>query len=304
MSRRVVPLVCLLAACADDPPSFALAEALACDAGDVLAAEGGLHAHLLAADGTDDSGVATFDYAPGRPLEARVTGRYDLVSGDFDWERTFEGYWRTAERVEALHRIAYGRAPDAEEKALALRYLEPAGAPPYVKAIRHYARGVALASKGDAAGARAEAGSIGRIAAETDWSTMDAWGVPALPVLQVAQGVVEARAAQAEGNGSAELAMWRKAAEVEATIPYMEPAYWYYPVRQSLGAALLKAGQVEEAEKEFNAALEDARGSAWALYGLEQAAKARGDTAAQSRAAAELARAWRGDPSLLSLDRL
>ena len=65
-----------------------------------------------------------------------------------------------------------------------------------------------------------------------------------------------------------------------------------------------KAGEVKAAEKEFTAALEQARGSAWALYGLEQAAKARGDAAAQSRAAAELAKAWRGDPSLLSLDRL
>jgi tetratricopeptide (TPR) repeat protein len=185
-----------------------------------------------------------------------------------------------------------------------LAMAEPASAPPYVKAIWHYARGVAQAAKNDAAGARKEAEAIGRIASETDWSTMDAWGVPALPVLQVAEGVVLARAAQAEGNGPAAVAMWRKAAEVEDTIPYMEPPYWYYPVRQSLGAALLEAGQVEEAEKEFNAALEDARGSAWALYGLEQAAKARGDTAAQSKAAAELARAWRGDPGLLSLDRL
>ncbi len=185
-----------------------------------------------------------------------------------------------------------------------LAMAEPAGAPPYVKAIRHYARGVALAAKGDAAGARKEAEAIGRIAGETDWSTMDAWGVPALPVLQVAEGVVLARAAQAEGDGPAAVAMWRKAAEIEDTIPYMEPPYWYYPVRQSLGAALLGAGKAEEAEKEFEAALEDARGSAWAIYGLEQAAKARGDTAAESKAAAELAKAWHGDPGLLSLHRL
>jgi predicted Zn-dependent protease len=84
----------------------------------------------------------------------------------------------------------------------------------------------------------------------------------------------------------------------------MEPPFWYYPVRQSLGAALLKEGQAEEAETEFNAALEKARGSAWALYGLEQAAKAKGDAAAQSKASAELAKAWQGDPALLSLERL
>ena len=83
----------------------------------------------------------------------------------------------------------------------------------------------------------------------------------------------------------------------------MEPPFWYYPVRQSL-AALLKNGHSEEAQKEFNAALERARGSAWALFGLEQAAKARGDAAAEGKAAAELAKAWRGRPQLLTLERL
>ena len=31
----------------------------------------------------------------------------------------------------------------------------------------------------------------------------------------------------------------------------MEPPYWYYPVQQSLGAALLQAGRADEAEAGF-----------------------------------------------------
>jgi len=42
----------------------------------------------------------------------------------------------------------------------------------------------------------------------------------------------------------------------------------------------------------------------WALYGLKEAAKAKGDAAAEAKAADELAKAWRGDPSLLTLERL
>ena len=168
----------------------------------------------------------------------------------------------------------------------------------------HYARGVALATEKDIAGARKEAEAIQRIAAETDWSTLDAWAIPARPVLDVAQGVVLARIAQAEGDNGAAIGHWRKAAETEDTIPYMEPPFWYYPVRQSLGAALLKDGIPEEAEKEFSSALDHARGSAWALYGLEQAAKAKGDAAAESKAAAELTKAWRGNPGFLNLERL
>lgn len=188
------------------------------------------------------------------------------------------------------------------DKVLALS--EPAGAPPYVKAMWHYARGSAFAGKKDAASARAEAGAIARIRQETDWSVLDAWGIPAVPVLEVAENVVLARAAQAENKGDEEVQLWRKAADSQDAIPYMEPPYWYYPVRQSLGAALLKSGQPEAAEKEFMAALGRARGSAWALFGLEQAAKAKGDTATENKAAAQLAKAWRGDPALLTLERL
>ncbi len=181
---------------------------------------------------------------------------------------------------------------------------DPPGAPPYVKAMWHYARGVAFAAKKDVAGARTEADAIQRIAGETDWSVHDAWAIPARSVLDVAQDVVRARAAQAEGDQNAAIDLWKKAADTQDTIPYMEPPFWYYPVRQSLGAALIKSGRPEEAQKEFNAALEDARSSAWALYGLEQAAKAKGDAAAQSAAADALAKSWRGSPDMLSLERL
>ena len=168
----------------------------------------------------------------------------------------------------------------------------------------HYARGVAFATKKDAASARAEADAIQKIAEQTDWSVIDAWAIPALPVLDVAKGVVLARAAQAEDDQNAAVDHLKKAAEVQDTIPYMEPPFWYYPVRQSLGAALLKTNKPEEAEKEFQAALEREHGSAWALYGLKETAKAKGDTAAEAKAAEELAKAWRGDPSLLTLERL
>jgi tetratricopeptide (TPR) repeat protein len=191
----------------------------------------------------------------------------------------------------------------AEPDAI-LAKAEPAGAPPYITSMWHYARGVAFAGKKNASGARAEADAIHKIARETDWSVHDAWGIPALSVLQVAEDVVRARAAQAENDVGGSIVFWKKAAETEDAIPYMEPPYWYYPVRQSLGAALLRNGQPADAAKEFAAALDRARSSAWALFGLQQAAKAQGDTAAETKAADELSKAWKGDPGMLTLERL
>lgn len=206
-----------------------------------------------------------------------------------------------AQPVKAAPYFAWAQYGDPDT-VLAIQ--EPPGAPPYVKAMWHYARGAAFAAKKDVPSARKEADAIHRITEETDWSLLDAWGIPARPVLEIAENVVLARASQAEGKDSAAIELWEKAAETEDTIPYMEPPYWYYPVRQSLGAALLKTGRPDEAEKEFNAALERSRGSAWALYGLQQAAKAKGDATAESKAAEQLSKAWQGDASFLNLERL
>jgi tetratricopeptide (TPR) repeat protein len=206
-----------------------------------------------------------------------------------------------AQPVKAAPYFAWAQYGDPD---MVLALPDPVGAPPYVEAMRHYARGAAFAKKKDASGVRAEAEAIHKIAAETDWSTLDAWAIPARPVLDVARNVLLARAAQAENDNDAAIGFWRKAADSEDTIPYMEPPFWYYPVRQSLGAALLKSGDPQSAQKEFKAALERSRGSAWALYGLEQAAKASGDTEGESKAAADLAKSWRGDPGLLSLEKL
>lgn len=192
----------------------------------------------------------------------------------------------------------YGE-PDA-----VLALAEPPGAPPYVKAMWHYARGAAFAAKNDPAAARKEADAIRAIAQNTDWSLVTAWGVPAEPVLSVAAEVVLARAAQAEGDQKAAIVSFQKAAEAQDTIPYMEPPFWYYPVRQSLGAALIMTGQPEAAQKEFAAALERERNSAWVLYGIKEAAKANGDASAEQKAADDLAKVWKGDPASLSLGRL
>jgi tetratricopeptide (TPR) repeat protein len=206
-----------------------------------------------------------------------------------------------AQPIKAAPYFAWAQYADAD-KLVALP--QPAGAPPYVEAMWHYARGVGLAEKGDGAGARGEAGKIEALERTADWSAMDAFAIPARDVLRVAQNVVLARAAQATGDTTEAITYFQAAAGVQDAIPYMEPPYWYYPVRQSLGAALLDAGRAKEAADQFHAALDGVRKSAWALFGLREAAKAIGDAATEQQAADALAKSWRGDPGFLSLERL
>jgi len=175
---------------------------------------------------------------------------------------------------------------------------------PFVKAMWHYARGVAQAAKGDLEAARTEAAQIADINASADFEMLEAWLVPARDVLTLARHVVEGRIAQAAGDHESAIREFEVAVQIQDSLPYMEPEYWYYPVRQSLGAALLEAGRADEAAEVFQTSLVDAPNNGWALWGLMQAQKAQGDEAAAAQTAQLFERAWAGDPDALDLARL
>ena len=181
---------------------------------------------------------------------------------------------------------------------------DPGDGLPLVKAIWHYARAVAFAAKGDGAAAEAEAATIATIKEKSDWSVVIAWGVPAPDILSIAEQVVAARIAQAKGDANAAVAAFEQAVRIQDTLPYMEPAHWYYPVRQSLGAALLAAGRADEAARVFQQALVDSPNNGWALYGLAQAQQALGDQSGRAATEAQLDKAWLGDRRALGLARL
>jgi tetratricopeptide (TPR) repeat protein len=165
---------------------------------------------------------------------------------------------------------------------------------PFVKAMWHYARGVAHAANGDLDAARAEATRISEINQTADFEMLLAWFVPAPDILRIARHVLEGRIAQADGNHEQAIQEFEVAVEIQDSLPYMEPEYWYYPVRQSLGAALLASGRAADAEQVFRASLIEAPNNAWALYGLMQAYQAQGDEAGRGETKKLFTRAWAG----------
>jgi len=167
-----------------------------------------------------------------------------------------------------------------------------------------YARGIALVSQGRPDDGVNEIAAIQALEGEDDLAKAASAGIPGPEVLQIAREVLTGRIAQAKGDLPAAIAAFERAAVLQEGLAYMEPPYWYYPVRQSLGAALLAAGRVAEAEVAFRAALHRAPNNGWALFGLREAAKARGDGPAAQDAEARLIEVWVGDRSLLELKRL
>jgi tetratricopeptide (TPR) repeat protein len=180
----------------------------------------------------------------------------------------------------------------------------PSGDFPFVDAAWRYMRGVGHAAAGDVSEAEAELAKLVAIAAAADLSEHEAGGVPASDILAIAELVLKARIAQAKGDWRAAAEAFSEAKAIEDRLPYMEPRHWYYPVGQSLGAALLHIGDLDGAEQAFQQSLELAPNNGWSLYGLSEVYSARGDDAMAATTRQRLRDAWVGDDSLLRLERL
>jgi tetratricopeptide (TPR) repeat protein len=187
--------------------------------------------------------------------------------------------------------------------ATVLALPDPGDAIPYVTAMWHYARGIAQMTQGDFAAAGAEANAIKALEGG-DFTVLKASGVPAEEVLALARTVIEARIAQGQGDKDAAVKKFELAAALQDGLPYTEPPYWYYPVRQSLAVALMQAGRLDDAEAQFQRALKRAPANGWSRYGLAELYKAKGKAEQAKKMEEELAKTWIGDRQQLQLSRL
>ncbi|WP_457322934.1 hypothetical protein [Roseateles sp. P5_E11] len=173
-----------------------------------------------------------------------------------------------------------------------------------VRVMYHYARALAQAARHDAAAARLEIEAITALEKGADFKPFDAWGIPAQAIAQTARLVATARLADAQGDLAGAAAALEQAVAIEEGLAYTEPAYWYYPVRQSLGAVRLRQGRLDEAEKALRESLARVRNNGWALAALAEVYRKRGDTAAENSARQALSKAWfgaEGGPDLTKL---
>lgn len=147
----------------------------------------------------------------------------------------------------------------------------------YPRAVRHYARAVALARTGRVAEARLEAESVRALAADPTMVSFKIWDVnPASVILAVAAGVAEAEVAVAAGQVERGIAILRQTLEVEESIIYQEPEAWHHPVRQILGDVLREAGRFTEAEEVYRDDLDKYLENGWSLWGLATVLDAQG----------------------------
>ena len=139
----------------------------------------------------------------------------------------------------------------------------------------HFARGLALASTGKLDEAEAEHTIVAE--AEEKTAPDEIFQMPinnkTKDILKIAENVLGAKISLAKNDMDATVNQLRAAVATQDLLKYDEPQDWFYPVRESLGAVLLKIGDYAGAEEVFRADLQRTPRNPRSLFGLEQALK-------------------------------
>jgi hypothetical protein len=121
-----------------------------------------------------------------------------------------------------------------------------------------------------------------------DWSTLHT----------LAADTLAARIAAARGDAGVAIAAWRDAVAAQDTLNFDDAPDWYYPIRESLGAALLRNRQAADAEQVFRDDLQRNPRNPRSLFGLSKALDAQGRAYEAGLVRQAFAAAWKGREQL------
>jgi tetratricopeptide (TPR) repeat protein len=187
-----------------------------------------------------------------------------------------------------------------------LKMPEPDAAMKTATVFWHFARGLALAGTGKVTEADAEY----KIVSDAEEATPPdvVFQMPinnkAKDILEIAKDVLGAKIAMAKKDSAGAIAMLREAVAIQDTLKYGEPPDWFYPVRESLGGALLMTGDAAGAEKVFRADLDHNPRNPRSLWGLRQALLQQKREYDAGFVQKEFEASWKGGAHVLKLDDL
>jgi tetratricopeptide (TPR) repeat protein len=138
------------------------------------------------------------------------------------------------------------------------------------RAFWQYARAMALAGQGKLNEAVAEQKQFESLRKMVPAESRFLVNNKSSDILALAAATLDAQLARARGEKEKSIREWRRAVKLESKIQYDEPPAWFYPVRQSLAAALLRNGQAKEAEAIFRQAMQKHPRDGRLLFGLWQ----------------------------------
>ena len=167
----------------------------------------------------------------------------------------------------------------------------------------HFARGMALAGTGKVKEAEADYAIIAEAEKITPEDAI--FNAPinnkTKDILKIAQDVLGAKIAMAKGDNAGAITVLTDAVALQDTLKYGEPPDWFFPVRESLGAALLMNGDAAGAEKVFRADLDRNPRNPRSLFGLHEALKTQKRDYDAGFVQKQFQAAWKGGPAKLKV---
>lgn len=170
-------------------------------------------------------------------------------------------------------------------------------------ALWHFARGMAYAANSKIEQAKAEhkvfTAAQQKIPAEVNFGFSSA-----STVLKIAELVLDAKIAAAKHDNKSAIEFLNQATQVQDSLNYDEPPNWFFPVRESLGGALLLNHEYKEAEKVFRADLKQNLRNGRSLFGLLESLKAQGRKSDAEWVQREFETAWKNADTQLRVEDL
>jgi hypothetical protein len=112
--------------------------------------------------------------------------------------------------------------------------------------------------------------------------------------MKISEDVLGAKIAMARNDKVQAISLLTAAVVIQDRLKYGEPPDWFFPVRESLGAALLINGDAAAAEKVFRTDLNRNPRNPRSLFGLQQTLKAQDRNYDAGFVESEFRDSWKG----------
>jgi len=169
----------------------------------------------------------------------------------------------------------------------------------------HFARALADCNAGKIDDAKAELAALRAAAPAMGTIPTNPQGTHNAGIIpQIMAHLIEARMAAAQGQKDMAVHHLQEAVTLEDTLDYNEPPDWLFPMRESLGGALLAAGKPAEAERIFRDDLKKNARNPRSMFGLAESLKAQGKTEEAKAAREQFEKAWKGADTKLEISDL
>jgi tetratricopeptide (TPR) repeat protein len=235
----------------------------------------------------------------GRSAEAMEAARKAASKHGHEVPEGLEGFSHLLEALPLLAMVRFGRWDEiASENA-------PPADPPFVRAMYHFARGMAYSATGKPAEAKEELTRTERYATAPGIRDVKILDLNSLAnIAQIGVSMLRGEIGLKAGNHQEAIQAFQRAVKLEDALLYSEPPEWFITPRQYLAHAYLTANQPSEAERVYREDLRRHRNNGWSLRGLEESLRKQGKTAEADRIHEQFEEAWKRADVRLNASRL